>query len=164
MNQDRRSIMTAIGIALPFGLGPRLATATATPSVPPVLRFQSFEVALREAFLLAGNVGRPEVAQYAAKDRCCRVEVGHSAVTESGIQGCHNDRPFAGFPVGHLRIVRCGFGPGPVVGGVRLYVATVDVAWTAGRDDGRLTRPLDFASLPDAAVADLPEPHRLRLV
>ena len=42
------------------------------------------------------------------------VEVGHSEQVQAGVQGCHNDRPFAGFPAGHLRIVRTGSEPGPV--------------------------------------------------
>ena len=67
----------------------------------------------------------------------------------------HNDRPFAGFPAGHLRIVRTGCEPGPVIRGVRLYVATVDVA-LAGGPGGRM---LDFASLPPVPVfTDPPEP------
>ena len=46
---------------------------------------------------------------------CRRVEIGHSQQVSIGVQGCHNDRPFAGFPVGHLRIVRTGSEPGPMV-------------------------------------------------
>lgn len=87
-------------------------------------------------------------------------EVGHSADVLAGVQGCHNDRPFAGFPAGHLRIVRTGSGPGPVVGGVRLYVATVDVVLTGGRTADEPSRPLNFATLPAAPilVAGEPEP------
>jgi hypothetical protein len=31
---------------------------------------------------------------------CRRVEIGHCEQVQTGIQGCHNDRPFAGFPAG----------------------------------------------------------------
>ena len=44
---SRRSILSALGVALPFGLGGR-AEAAASPV--PRLRFRPFEEALREAF------------------------------------------------------------------------------------------------------------------
>ena len=81
---------------------------------------------------------------------CRRIEIGHSEQVRAGVQGCHNDRPFAGFPAGHLRIVRTGSEPGPMDRGVRLYVSTVDVALTGGLTPGIASRPLDFASLPPA--------------
>ncbi|QEL20653.1 hypothetical protein [Limnoglobus roseus] len=133
MNQDRRSVIAAVGLALPFGL-----TAQASPPVgpPPELRLQSFEGAVRNAFR-DGTSG------------CRRIAVGHSAEIKAGVQGCTNDRPFAGFPAGRLRIVRSGSEPGPIVGGVRLYLTTVDVILTHQRPGGR---PLDFASLMPAPV------------
>ena len=138
---DRRSVLAALGLAVPFGLDTRAAAATGPA---PGLRLRSFEDAVREAFASAGPAppGAPDGVP------CRRVEVGHSDEVRAGLQGCHNDRPFAGFPAGHLRIVRTGAEPGPAVRGVRLYVATVDVA-AAG---GAAGRPLDFASLPPAPV------------
>ena len=135
MIQDRRSVLTALGLALPLGLGGRPWASSAAPG----LRLRSFEDAVREAF----RAGGPE-----EECPCRRVEVGHSEAVQGGLQGCYNDRPFAGFPAGWLRIVRTGFGPGPSVGGVRLYVATVDVALVGDDAQFVLGRPLDFASLP----------------
>jgi len=143
MIHSRRSLLSAIGVALPFGLG-GLARASSTPSGTanaPVLRFRSFEEAVREAF-----------ASHDRTSPCRRVEVGHSELVQAGVQGCHNDRPFAGFPAGHLRIVRTGSGPGPVRGGVRLHVSTVDVVLTGGLSPAVPSRPLDFASLPPAPI------------
>ena len=140
MLRDRRSVLAALGLAVPFGVPARAAAATGPA---PGLCFRTFEDAVREAFASPGP------------DGCRRVEVGHSDDVRAGLQGCHNDRPFAGFPAGHLRIVRTGCEPGPTVNGVRLYVATVDVAVT----DGAGGRPLDFAALPPAPVfADPPAP------
>ncbi|MGE3818904.1 MAG: hypothetical protein AB7I30_05670 [Isosphaeraceae bacterium] len=68
------------------------------------------------------------------------------------MQGCHNDRLFAGFPAGRLRIVRSGAEPGPVYQGVRLHVSTVDVALTDGLTPRGGSRPLDFRSLPPAPI------------
>ena len=137
MNHSRRSLLSAIGVALPFGLGAGVSAGTG--GSPLMLGFRSFEDAVREAF-----------ADRNRTSPCRRVEIGHSEQVRSGVQGCHNDRPFAGFPAGHLRIVRTGTEPGPVWSGVRLYVATVDVALTAGLTPGVPSRPLDFASLPPA--------------
>ena len=81
-----------------------------------------------------------------------RVRKGGPAAVQAGLQGCYNDRPFAGFPAGHLRIVQAGSGPGPVFRGVRLYVATVVVALMGGRAHRASGRPFDFASIPPAAV------------
>lgn len=154
MNQDRRTLLSAIGLAFPFGRALRPAGSAAPAGPPLVLRFRSFEDAVREAFATTGapavDAGRPFP--------CRRVEVGHSEAIEAGVQGCHNVRPFAGFPAGHLRIVRAGSEPGPVRGGVRLYVTTVDVALTRGRDCGGPSRPLDFAALPPAPVLAIGKP------
>ena len=141
MDHDRRKLITAIGLALPFGVDLRASAATGPA---PVLRLRPFAEAVEEAFRSAG----PMPADGAFPVR--RVEVGHSAEVQAGLQGCTNDRPFAGFPAGHLRIVRSGSAPGPAVRGVRLYVTTVDVAATGGRPCGGPGRPLDFASLPPA--------------
>ena len=149
MSHDRRSVMSAMGLALPFGLSAVRPAPAAAPTGPlPVLRFCSFEDAVREAF------ARSDSATFDGF-RCRRVEVGHSDLFQTGVQGCHNDRPFAAFPTGHLRIVRTASEPGPTLGGVRLYACTVDVVATGGRTDGP-TRPLDFSSLPPAAVLCLP--------
>ena len=144
MSHDRRSVLSAIGLALPFGLPVRAGTS-APVERPPVLRFRLFEEAVREAF---GSLGDRPGEPFP----CRRVEVGHSPLLQTGVQGCHNDRPFAGFPAGHLRIVRAGSEPGLVVGGVRLCVYAVDVVLTNGRDLSAPSRPLDFALLPPAAV------------
>jgi hypothetical protein len=143
MSHDRRSVLTAIGLALPFGIDTRLSAATLPTGPAPVLRLRSFEEAVREAF-------RTAALQPSGTLACRRIEVGHSEEVLAGIQGCYNDRPFAGFPAGHLRIVRAGSGPGPIIHGVRLYVATVDVVLTGGRTDELPDRPLDFAKLPPA--------------
>ena len=138
---SRRSVLSAIGAALPFGLG-RWATASEAPAgTPPTLRLRPFEDAVRAAF-----------ATNRQASPCCRVEVGHSPEIQAGVQGCHNDRPFAGFPAGHLRIIRTGSEPGPAWQGVRLYVSTVDVAWTGGLTPGVPSRPLDFATFAPAPV------------
>jgi hypothetical protein len=137
MNDSRRSLLSAIGLALPFGLGARLGAATVSTDL--VLRFRSFEEAVRTAFTEQSS-------------SCRRIEIGHSEQVRAGVQGCHNDRLFAGFPAGHLRIVRAEFEPGPARQGVRLYVSTVDVALTGGLTPGVPSRPLDFASLPPAPI------------
>lgn len=151
MDHGRRSVLAALGLAAPFGFWGR-ADAASSPGGPPALRLRPFEQAVREAFASAGPHASDEPFP------CRRVEVGHSDLLRLGIQGCHNDRPFAGFPAGHLRIVRTGSEPGPAVGGVRLYVSTVDVAHTAGRPGDALSRPLDFAALPAAATLATPDP------
>jgi hypothetical protein len=139
MNQTRRSILSVIGVALPLGIGLRLGASPTAAEAAPVLRFRSFEEAARTAFSERG-----QSSSYR------RIEIGHSEQVRAGVQGCHNDRPFAGFPAGHLRIVRAGSEPGPMYRGVRLYVSTVDVALTGGLTPGVVSRPLDFASLPPA--------------
>jgi len=137
MNQTRRSLLSIIGVALPIGIGNREGTSPTPAEAAPVLRFRSFEEAVRAAFSWRGQ-----------SSSCRRIEIGHSEQIRAGVQGCHNDRPFAGFPAGHLRIVRTGSEPGPIDRGVRLYVSTVDVAPTGGLKPGVASRPLDFASLP----------------
>ena len=140
MTLTRRSVLSAIGATLPFGLSAKAATSPV--GTPPVLCFYSFEEALRKAF-----EDRPSNDQVFP---CRRLEVGHSEQIRTGVQGCHNDRPFAGFPTGHLRIVRTGSEPGPVCQGVRLYVSTVDILLTGGLTQSDPSHPLDFASLPPA--------------
>lgn len=144
MSHDRRSVIAALGLVLPLGFPGRSAVAGAPRLRPPVLRLRSFEEAVREAFATL----RPRTDSDPFP--CRRVEVGRSELLATGVQGCHNDRPFAGFPAGHLRIVRTGSEPGPEVCGVRLYVSTVDVALVADRERGSATRPLDFSVLPPA--------------
>ena len=129
MNQDRRSVIAALGLSLPFSLN-----VGASGGRPPELRLHSFEDAVREAF------GAREIG-------CVRVAVGYSPQVEAGLQGSINDRPFAGFPAGRLRIVRSSSAPGPAVGSVRLYLTTVEVAASRDQPAGRL---LDFATLPSA--------------
>lgn len=153
MKQSRRSLLSAFGLALPFGLGARVgASSSPAVSTGPVLRFRSFEEAVREAF--ADHVRNPSrgAAGSGSTSLCRRIEVGHSEQVRAGVQGCHNDRPFAGFPEGHLRIVRAGSGPGAIRHGVRLYVSTVDVALTGGLPPEVSSRPLDFSTLPPAPV------------
>ena len=79
-----------------------------------------------------------------------RLEVGHSDLIRAGVEGTHNDRPFAGFPARHLQIVRAAFEPGPEIRGVRLYVATVDVVVTDGQSYREPSRALDFSTSPPA--------------
>lgn len=134
MSHDRRAVLSALGAALPLGL-PALAGAS-PGGPPPGLRFVPFEEAVRAALRTA-----PPGAEV-------RVEVGHSEAVRAGLQGCTNDRRFAGVPAGGLRIVRTGAGPGPEVGGVRLYVATLDLVRTESAAGSTSARPLDFASLP----------------
>ena len=150
MTHTRRSILSALGLALPAGFG-ACARASATPTGPaPVLRFRSFEDAVREAFADLGRISPGLGGDHTPPGR--RVEIGHSELVRGGLQGCHNDRPFAGFPAGHLRVVRAGSEPGPVWQGVRLYVSSVDVVLTGGPTPGVLARPLNFASLPPAPI------------
>lgn len=154
MATDRRTVLSTLACLLPFGL-PALAGSRASRLVtPPILRLRSFEDAVRSAFSSVelttpvGELARDETF------RCCRIEVGHSEILQAGVQGCHNDRPFAGFPAGHLRIVRAGSQPGPEHSGVRLYISTVDVVLTSGLAYGRPSRPLDFATLPAAPILE----------
>lgn len=145
MNPTRRSLVSSLAFLFPFGLGARFSAAA--DAAAPVLRFRRFEEGVRAAFSTLSDknsLGRPI--------RCRRVEVGYSEEVAAGLQGCHNDRPFAGFAAGHLRIVGTGSGPGLACGGVRLYVMTVDVALTGGLPLETTSRPLDFATLPPAPV------------
>ena len=92
MNQTRRSLLSAIALALPFGIGSRVKGASSQPGVAPALRFRPFEDAVREAFA-------DRDPSKSAPDRPSswrRVEVGHSKQVQEGLQGSHNDRPFAG--------------------------------------------------------------------
>ena len=137
MNPTRRSLLAALGWTLPLGLGAR-AGAVPAPAAP-TLRFRPFEDAVRAAFAAGSSIGDSR-----------RVEVGPCDAVRAGVQGMHNDRPFAGFPAGHLRIVRTGSEAGPDRDGVRLYVTTLEVARTGGLAPGDAGRPLDFATLPPA--------------
>lgn len=153
MIHDRRSVLATIGLALPLGLDGR-AGASSRPTGPaPVLRLVPFEEAVRAAFASGAALPGEEFP-------CRRIEIGHSDEVLAGLQGCYNALPFAGFPAGHLRVVRAGFGPGPMVGGVRLYVSTVDVALTGGRECDLPGRPLDFALLPPAPALVPPSAPR----
>lgn len=145
---SRRSVVASIGALLPLGAGRRTVAAPPPAPLTSTLHFQPFEEALRAAFATApsgtgaGSDG-PNVWR--------RVEIGDSDLVRGGLQGRHNDRPFAGFPAGRLRIIRTGSTPGPLRSGVRLYVTTVDVFLVG--DDVRPetpSRPLDFGSLPPA--------------
>ena len=145
MPLTRRSLLSAMGVALPFVPGVRSHAAATSAGPGPALQLVSFEEAVRVAF-----ADHPPTDDAGPHSSPRRIEVGHSEVVQAGVQGCHNDRPFAGFPAGHLRIVRTGSGPGPVFQGVRLHVTTVDVVLTGGRAREVPSRPLDFASLPSA--------------
>lgn len=153
MGIHRRTVLSALGVLFPAAFVERVLASDGGSDAPPVLRFRSFEDALRSALPGADRsaAGGPTVAR--------GVEVGHSDLVARGLQGCHNERPFAGCPAGHLRIVRAGSGPGPVVGGVRLYVHTVDVAFASGHAVGADSRPLDFALIPPAPVLAESGPH-----
>jgi hypothetical protein len=146
MMTSRRSILSAIAFGLPFGLGARLRACAPPLAAVPTLRFRLFEEEVRAAFADNGPLSKAAGQTVL----CRRVEIGHCEQVQTGIQGCHNDRPFAGFPAGYLRIVRTGSEPGPVRQGVRLYVSTADVALTGGLTPGIPSRPLNFASLPPA--------------
>jgi len=141
MNHDRRAMLATLGLAVPFGFE---RWAVASPSRPAGsvmgLTLRSFEDGVREAFRLFPSADAPARR---------RVAVGHGPAVEAGLQGCVNDRPFAGFLPGCLRIVRTGSEPGPTVSGVRLYLATVDLI----RNDTTIPgRPFDFATLPPAPI------------
>ena len=145
---SRRSLLTALGIAVPLHLASRSGAAATNPAVA-TLRLHSFEEAVREAFAGAGRSSGQLQGQTPVTRR---VEVGHCPELGAGVQGCHNDRPFAGFPAGRLRIVRCGAEPGPPRHGVRLYVSTLDITLggVGGAPPNIAGRPLDFGSLPPA--------------
>jgi hypothetical protein len=143
----RRSVLSMLAAALPFGL---VARANAAPRPTLALGFRPFEEAVRAAFANS-DATTPHAAPHpTAPIPCRRIEVGDSELVRTGVQGCHNVRPFAGFPAGHLRIVRTASHPGPSSGGVRLYVSTVDVALTRGLHPDVPSRPLDFSTLPPA--------------
>jgi len=115
-----------------------------------VLRFRPFEEAVREAFSDPDRAASNGQADRGGSYPSRRIEIGDCDLVRAGVQGCHNGRPFAGFPAGHLTIVRTGSEPGPVRQGVRLYVSTVEVVLTGGPTPGVPGRPLDFALLPPA--------------
>lgn len=148
MRHDRRTVLAALGLALPFGL-PGWTQSGASSVVSAELRFRSVEDSIREAFRSGGG------ATYGTLP-CRRVAVGHSELLPAGLQGCHNARSFADFPAGHLRIVRVAYEPGSIIAGVRLYVCTLDVVSTGGSNCGQ-SRPLDFATLPPAPYVHIPE-------
>jgi hypothetical protein len=150
MIQSRRSLLTAIGLSLPSGLVARAGRPDSPADQPLVLRLRPFEEAVREAFAGHEQVPRSDVAGSDEIRFRHRLEVGHSDLIRNGVQGTHNDRPFARVPARHLRIVRTAFEPGREIRGVRLYVATVDVVLTDGRPYGEPSRPLDFSTLPPA--------------
>jgi hypothetical protein len=137
---SRRSLLATLGASLPFGLGGARA-AFPPADAPTRLRFRPFEAAVREAFA-AGTGDDPRRGRV--------VEVGDCDLVRAGVQGCHNARPFAGFPAGGLRIVRTASAPGPASGGVRLYVTTVEILPASAAPGDAPTRPLDFAALPPA--------------
>ena len=87
MAHSRRSVLSGIALALPFGLGARVSAGPIDAA--PALRFRPFEEAVREAFASGDRASS-----------CRRIEVGPSEQVRAGVQGCHNDRPFAGFPAG----------------------------------------------------------------
>jgi hypothetical protein len=147
---NRRSLLSGFGLAIPFGLGVRAVASSRPSAEAPALRFLSFEEAVREAFADAERDSDGETSNPTPVIPCRRVEVGPSDLVRTGLQGCHNDRPFAGYPTGHLRIISTGSQPGPIRQGVRLYVSTVDIALCCGSMQGVPGRPLDFASLPPA--------------
>lgn len=157
MNHDRRSVLAAIGLTLPLGLIGRARAADVGSH--PLLRFRSFEESVREAF---GVLGPSHLDVPGEEFPMRRIEVGHSEGVAASLQGCHNDRVFAGFPIEHLRIIRTGSTPGPVFQGIRLYVATVDVALTRGAVEGK-NCPLDFRTLPPAPVLTRGEPTQVSL-
>ncbi len=136
---SRRSLLATLGAAWPLGLGAR---ADARPEIGlpgPTLRLRPFEAAVRAAFADRAD---------SAGDR--RIPVGDCDLLRAGVQGCHNDRPFAGFPAGGLRIVRVASEPAPAQHGVRLYVTTLELIATRDQAPGPASRPLDFAALPPA--------------
>ena len=141
MNQTRRSVLSAIGLVLPFGIGTRREGFSDSGRSGP-----------RAAVPLVrgGRARRPSPATGRVVPLAAASRSATPSRSGPAVQGCHNDRPFAGFPAGHLRIVRAGSEPGPIDRGVRLYVSTVDVALTGGLTPGIASRPLDFASLPPA--------------
>jgi len=141
MIQDRRSVLSVLGLSLPFGF----FTRGSEVGPPPVLRFLSFEEAVRQAFADPPPPAIPGPAP--DSPTCRRIEVGHSERLQYGVQGCENDRLFAGFPKCRLRIIRTGFEPGPVRGGARLYIATVDITLNETPLGDTPRRLLDFRLL-----------------
>jgi hypothetical protein len=145
MDYGRRNVLAALGVAAaPLGLVGRVLASPATDAGFPVLHFRSFEDAVRGAF--SHNIS----SKCREVPFSRRIPVGDCELLRIGIQGCHNDRPFAGFPTGRLRIIWTGSEPGPAVGGVRLYISTVEIALLDGNADNSHSRPLNFAAIPPA--------------
>jgi hypothetical protein len=145
----RRSVLAALGMALPSGLFPaarNLARASGPTPAAPALRLLPLEESVRLAFAGA-DLSAPATR---------RVECGHSDLLRAGLQGCANASPFAGFAPGSLRITRTGSAPGPSCQGIRLYVCTLDLTYTPGGAPGR---PLDFALIPPAPTLGRPAPE-----
>ncbi len=152
MRHSRRTVLSAFGVALPFGLRARASDPSIGPRRPVLVRFRPFEEAVRAAFATRADGSSSQGFDGEEGWIGRRIEVGDSDLVRAGLQGCHNDRKFAGFPQGALRIVQTGFGPGPERGGARLYVSTVDVVLTSTLNGRTSSRPLDFASLPPAPL------------
>ncbi len=150
MKLSRRTLLSAFSVALPFGIGSRIPGSEIASEGPPLIRFRSFETAVRAAFAGPPESDSGERVGDGDETFCRRIEVGDSELVRAGLQGCQNDRPFAGFAEGALRIVRTGFAPGPARRGARLYVSTIDIALTDSLTDRSPGRPLDFTSLPPA--------------
>jgi len=140
MDHNRRAILSTIGLTVPLALERWASAAPPAETSSMVLKLQTFEGGVREAFRLSHRAG-PSAKR--------RVAVGHGPAVEAGLQGCVNDRAFAGFPQGCLRIIQTSLEPGPTINGVRLYLATVDLMRSNPDTSGR---PLDFASLPPAPI------------
>jgi hypothetical protein len=150
MNSTRRSIISTLGLMVPIGLAGH-AFGADTSVVPTLeLKFRSFEDRVREAFSeQQSDANGPSTLR--STELSQRIEVGYSEDVEAGLQGCYNDRSFAGFPAGCLRIVRVGSGPGSVHAGVRLHVTTVEVVLTDSQQKSSTCRPFNFAGIPAAA-------------
>lgn len=142
---NRRSLLSTFTAVFPLSLAPT-ATATAGTDPAPRLGFRPVEDAVREAFARQSRGGASPLSTGCT----CRVEIGPSGALLGGLPGRRNSRPFAGFPAGQLRIVRTSTEPGPIRHGVRLYVTTVEIAWTGERSADDPGHPLDFATLPPA--------------
>ena len=137
MPQTRRSLLTAVGTAVPLAIASQARSEAAAPTFedgPLTVRYQKFEDAVRRAFAQPAADG--------TKPR--RVEVGANELFEAGLQGCTNREPFAGFRPGQLRIVRAGSAPGPAVRGFRAYISWVELVADENPTAGR--RKVDFTA------------------
>lgn len=150
-NPSRRTLLAALGSFLPLGLARTTRAGRSATAAPALLRFRSFEQAVRDAF--ANDSDRNEIAVVEGRAYPCRrIAVGESEIVQAGLQGCTNGRPFAGFPAGGLRVVRTAVGPGPQLGGVRLYVTTLEIAAVDPRHSVDSTRSIEFADLPASPI------------